>query len=148
MTSEGPLTGPFAGYSCRVSQAAIDYNGHMNDAAYAAVVSAANELFLESLDLSVAYRATGRALYTVEMTVRYLREVRLNDVLRAETRLISHDGKRIRVRTTLLLEDGHPVATGDVLYLHVDVSRGRVVEMAAERLSHLDRLQALHDAVP
>jgi acyl-CoA thioesterase FadM len=120
----------------------------MNDAAYAAVVSAANELFLESLSMSAAYRATGRALYTVEMTIRYLREVRLGDLLRAETRLVSHDAKRMRVRTTLRTDHGPPVATGDVLYLHVDVEQGRVVEMPVEQQAHLDELQARHDSVP
>jgi acyl-CoA thioesterase FadM len=120
----------------------------MNDAAYAAVVSAANELFLEALDLSAGYRATGRALYTVEMTIRYLGGVRLDDLLLAETRLISHDAKRMRVRTTLRTEHGPPVATGDVLYLHVDAELGRVVAMDTEQLAHLDEVQARHDSIP
>ena len=137
----------FSAFTHQILSSEIDYNGHLHDAAYATVVSDANEVVLEALGMSAAYRATGRSLYTVEMTIRFLREVRLDDVLQAETRLAAHDTKRVRLATTLRDQEGRDVATSDVLYLHVDTELGRVVEFPPDRMADLDRVQALHDAV-
>ena len=137
---------PYAEYVLQVPEQFIDYNGHMNDASYAQVLTDANELYLEALGLSVAYRATtGCALYTVEMNIRFLREVSLGDELAARTVLTSHDRKRIRLGTTLVRSDGEPVATGDSLYLHVDSAKGSVVEFPTDRIELLERVQQPHD---
>ena len=99
----------------------------MNDASYAQVLTDANEAFLDALGMSADYRErTGCSLYTVEMTIRFLREVGLDDELRAESLLVANDAKRVRLHTTLLAADGAPVATGETLYLHVDTSAGGV----------------------
>ena len=136
----------FREYRCEVPERFIDYNGHMNDASYAQVLTDANELFLDALGLSAAYReATGCALYTVEMNIRFLREVSLGDVLTAETVLSTHDRKRVRLGTTVLDAEGEPVATGDSLYLHVDTGEGSVTEFPADRAEVLDRTQQAHD---
>ena len=142
------IVAPFAEYACQVPDAFIDYNGHMNDAAYAQVLTDANELFLDALGMSADYRnATGCALYTVEMNIRFLREVSRGDALTARTLLTSHDDKRIRVGTTIIGSDGQPVATGDSLYLHVDTAKGGVVNVPPDRAEFLRRVQDAHDAV-
>jgi len=134
-----------------VPESAIDYNGHMNDAAYAEVLADANELFLDALGLSVSYRErTGCALYTVEMTIKFLREASLGDTLRGESWLATCDAKRLGVHTRILGADGEPVATGDTLYLHVDTAAGGVrpfpedqgAVLAEVRASHADSLPA------
>jgi acyl-CoA thioesterase FadM len=141
--------GLFTDFSCRIPASVIDYNGHMNDAAYAQVLTDANEVFLDALGLSAAYRkATACSMYTVEITIKFLREVGLDALLRAESRLASHDAKRLRLHTVLVSDDGSEVATGDSLYLHVDTSAGRVVAFPDDRMAELDRVQAAHDAVP
>jgi acyl-CoA thioesterase FadM len=138
---------PFAGFSYRVPEAAIDYNGHMNDAAYAQVLSDANEVFLDVLGLSATYRkATGCSMYTVEITIKFLREVGLDDGVTAQTFMASHDAKRIRLHTSLLV-DGSPVATGDSLYLHVDTETGRVRPFPEDRMRTLADVQTAHDSV-
>jgi acyl-CoA thioesterase FadM len=142
-----PAPALFAAFEYDVPPSVIDYNDHMTDAAYAKVISDANEAFLEALGLSASYRATGRSLYTVEMTIRFLHEVHVSDVLRAETRLASHDTKRARFFTTLVNEEDRDVATGNCLYLHVDAATARVAEFPADRLAQLDHVQAEHDAV-
>ena len=139
---------PFVDYAVLVPDRFIDYNGHMNDASYAQVLTDANELFLEFLGLSAAYRdASGCALYTVEMNIRFLREVSVGVELRAQTVLASHDRKRVRLRTTVVGPDGEPVATGDSLYLHVDSTRGAVVEFPVDRVQVLASTQRAHDAL-
>ncbi|MFZ0322572.1 MAG: thioesterase family protein [Actinomycetes bacterium] len=142
------VAAPFAEYRFRVPEALIDYNGHMNDAAYAQVLTDANELFLEALGMSASYRdATGCSLYTVEMNIRFRKEVSLDDELHAETRLVSHDRKRVRLSTTVLDSGGDVVATGDSLYLHVDSVNGGVTEFPQDRAGLLLQTQLAHDAL-
>src|SRR5260370_29523552 len=74
----------FARYKTEVREEWIDYNGHLNDAGYALVLSEANEVLLADLGLSEDYRArTGRATYTVESHIRDLAEAHLVDELEA-----------------------------------------------------------------
>jgi acyl-CoA thioesterase FadM len=137
---------PFTRFHTRVADSALDYNAHMNDAAYAQVLTEANELFLDWLGLSAAYRQrTGCAMYTVEMTIRFLREVGRGAELQAESLVLSHDAKRLRLHTTILDGDGVAVATGETLYLHVDAAgSARVSEFPADRAAVLDEVEAAH----
>jgi acyl-CoA thioester hydrolase len=145
VTASPPSAAPFSEFVCSVPETAIDYNGHMNDAAYAKVLTEANEQFLDSLGLSVTYREqTGCALYTVEMTIKFLREVSLGDELRGLSWLASHDSKRVRVHTLILAADGAPVASGDTVYLHVDTTAGGVCPLPEDRTALLASVQAAH----
>lgn len=149
MTASNRWGPPFREFRCRVSQSAIDYNGHMNDAAYAQVLSDANEVFLDALGMSASYRsATGCSLYTVELTIRFLREVGLGDQLQAESLLASHDAKRVRVHTELLDDEGRVVARGETLYLHVDTAAGAVRAIPEDRAALLAEVQACHADAP
>ena len=136
---------PFARYTTEVRQEWIDYNGHLNDAGYAIVLSEANEVLLAYLGLSADYRArTGRAMYTVECHIRYLAECRLGDVLEAASLLVSADAKRLRVHTALTRADGTAVATGEHLYLHFDDAVGRVTAMQPDRWEAVRTLLSAH----
>jgi len=140
-----PGTVPFCRYREPVREDWIDYNGHLNDAGYAVVLSAANEVLLAELGLSADYRATtGAALYTAECHIRYLAEVKLGDVLAAASMLVSADQKRLRVHTVLTRADGTPVATGEHLYLHVDEAAGGVTPMPADRWAAVAAVLAAH----
>jgi len=129
---------------------AIDYNGHMNDAAYAQVLADANELFLDALGLSVSYRErTGCALYTVEMTIKFRQEASLGDTLRGQSWLATCDAKRVGVHTRIIAADGRTVATGDTLYLHVDTAAGGVRPFPQDRAAVLAEALASHaDSLP
>ena len=138
----------FVRYSTEVREEWIDYNGHLNDAGYAVVLSEANEVLLAELGLSEDYRAnTGRAMYTVESHIRYLAECRLGDRLEAASLLVSADVKRMRVHTALSRSDGTAVATGEHLYLHVDDVVGRVTAMPPDRWEAVEALLVVHAAV-
>ena len=142
--SPTPVAIPFTDFSCAVPATAIDYNGHMNDAAYAQVLTDANELFLDALDLSASYRdRSGCAMYTVEITIKFLHEVNATDTVTAESRVASSDTKRLRVHTTLKVGDT-AVATGDSLYLHVDTKAGKVAAFPEDRAAVLASLR-VHD---
>ena len=148
MREDTTVAVPFTQFSCEVPPTAIDYNGHMNDAAYAQVLTDANELFLDALGLSAEYRErTGAAMYTVEITIKFLHEVNATDTITAESRVASHDTKRLRVHSTLRVGDTG-VANGDSLYLHVDTNTGKVSPFPEDRLAVLERVQTDHDEAP
>ena len=136
---------PFARYTTEIGHEWIDYNGHLNDAGYAVLLSEANEVLLAYLDLSADYRArTGRAMYTVECHIRYLAECKLGDILEATSILVSADAKRLRVYTAFTRVDGTAVATGEHLYLHFDEAAGRVTPMGPDRWEAVQVLLAAH----
>jgi acyl-CoA thioester hydrolase len=137
--------GPYARYRTKVPEEWIDYNGHLNDAGYAIVLSEANEVLLAHLGLSEAYRMdTGRAMYTVESHIRYLAEARRGDVIEAASLLVSADAKRMRVHTLLRRGDGVPIATGEYFYLHVDQAAGGVTAMPPDRWAAVGALLSAH----
>jgi acyl-CoA thioester hydrolase len=145
VTEEEAVVVPFTEFSCSVPEWAIYYNGHMNDSAYAKVLTDANEAFLDALGLSETYRERTRcSMYTVEITLKFLHEVSRDDVVRAESRVASYDAKRLSLATTLLV-DATPVAKGESLYLHVDTTAGKVTAFPSDRAAVLKQATA-HEA--
>ena len=139
----------YARFETTVGPEWIDYNGHLNDAGYAVLLGAANEVLLADLGLSEAYRRdTGRALYTVASHIRYLAECKPGDALSARSLLASADEKRLRVHTELVLAGGTVAATGEYLYLHVDEAAGGVRAMPADRRAAVSALLAAQSALP
>jgi acyl-CoA thioester hydrolase len=146
MTSQvGPsVPTPFLGPAIAVRDEWLDYNGHVTDSAYAVMCAAANEAFLEYLDVSADYLArTGCTTYTVEAHHRYLAEISAGASVTSETILIDCDAKRIRIHT-ILLNGGEPAFTGEYLYLHMDQNLGRVTPFPADRAEVLEAVKTAH----
>ncbi len=103
----------------------VDYNGHMNDAAYALVFSRAGDRWMERIALGPAERdATGYTLYTLQIMLHYLREVKQGAPLRVTAQLLEHDDKRARLWMELRSPlDGPAVAATEQLYLSVRQAR-------------------------
>lgn len=131
---------PFAGYRTEVRGEWIDYNGHMNDSAYAVAMGEATEAFFDAL--GVGKDPDTGTTYTASQHLRYLAEVRRGDVLTARTLLVEADPKRLRVHHTLVNGQGVAVATGEHLYLHV-VS-GKVTPMPSQTWERVCGLLAVH----
>jgi acyl-CoA thioesterase FadM len=143
------LPKPFSAYSCKVRREWLDYNGHMHDASYGIALSDANEEMFAALDLSADYRAThGASLFTVEAHIRYLAECSLGQTLRAATIMVAADAKRIRLYTELLHEDGRLAATGESLYLHVDIALGATTPMPSDRQARVQEMLSAHSDLP
>ena len=76
----------------------IDYNGHMNDAAYARVFSLSVDALMAAIGLDQDGRdRSSLTIYTLTMTIHYLKEAHLGEVLTVTGRIIEHDDKRLRV---------------------------------------------------
>jgi len=128
----------------------IDYNGHMSEAFYVLVFGFATDALMERTGLDPAYRkSTNCSLYTVESHVRYLRDVPVEARLAVRTRVLGVAGKKVWVTHEMYVvadpcdepgADAEPVATTELLALHVDQGAGRATpfpDAVRERLNGL-----------
>jgi carnitine 3-dehydrogenase len=137
-------------HEAEVLPAWVDYNGHMSEAYYVLVFGHTTDALLETLGLTAAYRErTGTSLYTAEAHITYLHEVAAGERLRVTTQLLDVDRKRLRVFHTMYrAASDTPLATEELLLVHVDTTGPRSVPFAPEVLSRLEGLRAAHAALP
>ena len=99
----------------------IDYNGHLRDAYYGLILSYAIDDFMDHVGLHAGYReCTHCTIYTLELHMNYLREVKGSDEIEVANSVLDVDRKRIHVGCRFACaRSSDPVATGEVLLLHV-----------------------------
>ena len=135
----------------------IDYNGHLSEAFYVLVFGWATDAMLAATGLGPEYRErSGCSLYTVEAHLRYLTEVPEGARLAVRTRVLGADAKKARFVHEMYAADGAygtngageaderdesvesgeagaaPVATTELLGLHVDQAAGRTAPLPPE----------------
>ncbi|MFD8946764.1 thioesterase family protein [Streptomyces californicus] len=133
----------------------IDYNGHMSEAFYVLVFGYATDAMMIETGLHAGYReSTGCSLYTVESHIRYLRDVPEGAHLTVHTRMLGADAKKARFCHEMYVvdapdetpgPDASPVATSELLALHVDRRLGRTAPFP-DRVRA--RLEALVEPAP
>ncbi len=108
-------------YHAKIDPQWIDYNGHLRDAYYGLVASYAIDDLMDFLGLDAAYRAsTHCTLYSLELHLHFLHEVKSTDDLRVESSILDFDRKRIHVGCRFMCSRvSEPVATTDMMLLHV-----------------------------
>ncbi|NLU70286.1 thioesterase family protein [Streptomyces sp. HNM0574] len=128
----------------------IDYNGHMSEAFYVLVFGHATDAMMIETGLDSAYRErTNCSLYTAEAHVRYLDEVSEGAELTVRTRILGVDAKKVRFAHEMYVgtpeESEGPVATTELLGIHVDQGAGRAAPLPEEVR---ERLAALTEELP
>jgi len=108
-------------YRARIESDWIDYNGHLRDAYYGLVASYAVDDVMDYLGLDAAYRGrTHCTLYTLEVHLHYLHEVKSSDDLAVISSILDFDRKRIQVGCRYVCARvSEPVATAEMMLLHV-----------------------------
>jgi len=120
MTSAAPVT-ELPVYRATIEPDWIDYNGHLRDAYYGLVASYAVDGVMDILGLDAAYRErTHCTLYTLEVHLHYLHEVKSSDDLGVISSVLDFDRKRIQVGCRFICSRvSEPVATVELMLLHV-----------------------------
>lgn len=104
----------------------VDYNGHMNDAAYAKVFSMAVDNFIEKLGLDAETREKlGYSIYTLETHLCYLKEAHEGQSLSVTVQLLDHDAKRLHLFFVMENDDGEHLATSEQMLMGMDKDSGR-----------------------
>ena len=108
----------------------VDYNGHMNDAAYALVFSRSFDAFMVELGMDAAFRArTKLTIYTLTMLIHYRQEAKLGEKLNIGLHLLDFDAKKLHIWLEMRRE-GELIAMSEQLLVCVDKS-GEMPKSAA-----------------
>jgi acyl-CoA thioester hydrolase len=108
-------------YETAIQPEWIDFNGHLRDAYYGLIVSFAIDALMDRVGLDAAHRAhSGATLYTLELHLHYLAEVRQSDTVEVSVRIAGADQKRIHAAFEMR-RAGEPAvaATAEAMLLHV-----------------------------
>lgn len=131
-------------YQTRILPEWVDYNGHLRDAFYLLIFSYATDALMDRLGMDSQNReASGHSLFTLELHLNYLHEVKLDAEVEVHTQIIGHDAKRLHLYHSLhLAGDDKELAGNEQMLLHVDLAGPRSAPFTEPTL---DRLKALFD---
>lgn len=145
------MNAPLVLHDLEVAPDWVDYNGHMNDAAYALVFSRAGDRWMSAIALGPDERAaTGFTLYTLQIMLHYLREVKQGAPLRVTAQLLEYDDKRARLWMELRSpSDGPAVAATEQLFLSVrQGEETRAAPWRDDTRAALAQMHAAHAGLP
>ena len=130
----------------------IDYNGHLRDAYYTLIVSLASDALMDRLGMDARYRErTSCTLYTLEMHVHYLHEVKASDRALVSVRIAGADHRRIHAAFEICRAgSADTAATAEVMLLHVRQQREKAgsTPFPPEVAAAIGQLKAATDAMP
>lgn len=113
-------------YQVSVEADWVDYNGHMNDAAYAKVFSLATDRFIEVIGLDAAARKEyNYTFFTLETHLCYLKEAHKGETLTILPQLLDSDAKRLHVFFEMKNAAGELVATSEQMLMGMNAELGR-----------------------
>ncbi|WP_055137604.1 thioesterase family protein [Pseudomonas corrugata] len=129
-------------YQTHIRPEWVDYNGHLRDAYYLLIFSYATDALMDMLDMDSQNRdASGHSLFTLELHLNYLHEVKVDADVEVHTQIIGHDAKRLHLYHSLHLVGGDKALAGnEQMLLHVDLAGPR---SAPFREPTLGKLKAL-----
>jgi len=141
---------PFVSSEMRVESGWIDYNGHLNMAYYNVLFDRAVDEAFELLGCGLDYVRTRRhSCFTAEIHVRYLRELKAGDPVRATLQLLEFDSKRLHYFEQLFhAADGWVSATSENMSLHVDMDAQKTAVFPPEVSARLTHMKAAHEQLP
>eukprot|EP01037_Dinobryon_pediforme_P009528 gene9528-9604_t len=100
----------------------VDYNGHMNDAAYALVFSRSFDAFMDELGMDADFRArTKLTIYTLTMLIHYRQEAKLGQKLDIGLHLLDFDAKKLHIWLEMRC-NSNVIAMSEQLLVCVDQS--------------------------
>ena len=92
------MTEPMHLYDAVVLKEWVDFNGHMNDAAYAIPFSRAIDALMDQIGLDAEGRkVTNHTLFTLAMQLRFHHEVKEGAPLKVSGQILEIDAKRLRL---------------------------------------------------
>jgi acyl-CoA thioester hydrolase len=120
----------------------VDYNNHLNDGYYMVIFSDATTALMAHIGLGPEERAaTNHTLFTVEIHLNYLREVKGGEMVRVDTQILGHDVKRLHVFHTLHVDnEAEARATNEQMLLNIDMSGPKAASFRPEVLAKIESI--------
>ena len=136
---------PYFGNEVLITQEMCDLNGHMNVIYYAKIFE--DEFpFYSSLGFSSDYFKKGFSFFTLEMNIRYLKEMKKGEYASPCFRYFAVKPKLIHYGGVILNEAGDISAITENVLIHVDMNTRRSCEMSDETISHLQNMVEDHSS--
>ena len=133
-----------------VVPAYVDYNNHLNDGYYMVIFSNATTTLMDYIELGEMQRqATKCSLFTLEMHVNYLQEVKGGTEVRIDTQILGYDSKRLHVFHTMHRgEEAEAAATNEQMLLHMDMTGPKTAPFQANVQAKLETIWQTHKDLP
>lgn len=126
-----------------VSKEMCDHNGHMNvNYYYKLFDSVYTAMYYENLGFDDAYLASGFSTFTLEDSIRYLKEFKLNDKVYPSFYLANVNKKLLHFVGVLQNESGELSAIFETVLAHMDLNLRKVTEFSDHKQKKL--LEYMH----
>lgn len=136
---------PYLGNDVLITQDMCDLNEHMNVIYYAKIFE--DEFpFYDSLGFTSDYFKQGYSFFTLEMNIRYLKEMRKGEIVSPCFRYFAVKPKLIHYGGVLLNESGEVSSITENVLIHVDMNTRKSCEMSDSTIDHLKDMVAAHSA--
>jgi acyl-CoA thioester hydrolase len=137
-------------YQTQVSADWVDYNGHLRDAYYLLIFSQAVDSLMDQIGLDAAARAaSNHSLFTLEVHLNYLHEVKQGEAVEVRLQILGHDHKRLHLYLSLCREgQEEAAAVSEQMLLHVDMSGPRSAPFGTTTLARIEGLVVAQGELP
>jgi carnitine 3-dehydrogenase len=127
----------------------VDYNRHLSDFRYGQIFGDALDVLFRSIGIDEAYRAAGRAYYTVENHIKHLGEAKAGEPLYVTAQVLAVDDKRLHLFQRLHRgRDDKLIATAEQMYLHVDTKAAKAAPADRKIRDQLESIHSDHAGLP
>ena len=128
-----------------VSDEMCDHNGHMNvNYYYKLFDSVYTAMYYENLGFDDAYLATGFSTFTLEDSIRYLKEFKLGDQVYPSFYLANVNKKLLHFVGVLQNEKNELSAIFETVLAHIDLNARKVTEFSDQKLNKLLKYRSLN----
>jgi acyl-CoA thioester hydrolase len=129
---------PYISEAIIVSEEMCDHNGHMNvNYYYQLFDSVYTAMYYKDLGFDDAYLASGFSTFTLEDSIRYLKEFKLDDEVYPSFYLANVNKKLLHFVGILQNEGGELSAIFETVLAHMDLNARKVTEFNDEKLKKL-----------
>ena len=129
---------PYNPDSVIVTQEMCDHNGHMNvNYYYQLFDSTYTSFYIDELGFDEAYMERGFSTFTLEDSIRYLKEFRLNDVVYPSFQLYKANKKLLHFIGILQNKDDEVAAIFETVLGHIDLNKRKIVNFSEQMIKNL-----------
>ena len=129
---------PYSVNEIKVTQEMCDHNGHMNVKYYYQLFDDVyTKMYIENLGFDDDYLVSGFSTFTLEDSIRYLREFKLNDNIYPSFYLYKVNKKLLHFVGILLNEQMELSAIFETVLAHVNLNTRKVTEFGEARLASM-----------
>ena len=144
------IPAPFECYQGEVLPQWIDANNHMNLAYYTVLFDYATDMLFEAIGIGRQYKdSTNHGTFVAETHNLYERELLVGDRVRVASQILGIDDKRLHLAHQMFMTaNSRRAATQELLYLHVDLGKRRVVPFPEGVRQRVASAAAAHAHLP